>query len=71
MTAVLSVDQELSLGFKARRLRVSQLLTQHELANIAGVSQDEVSLLEHNLPLRLDAKRKLLRELWARKAGKL
>ena len=70
MTAVLSADQTLSFGFKARRLRVSQLLTQRELANIAGTSQEDVSLLEHDLPVRLDAKRKLLRELWARKAGK-
>ena len=71
MTAVLSIDQALSLGFKARRLRVSQMLTQQELANMAGVLKEDVSLLEHNLPLRLDSKRKLLRELWARKASKL
>ena len=70
MATVLSVDQASSLGSKARRLRISQLLTQQELANRAGVSQEEVRLLEHDLPLRLDAKRKLLKELWARKASK-
>ena len=70
MTAVQTVDQVLSLGSKARRLRVSQLLTQKELANVAGVSREDVYSLEHNLPLQLDAKRKLLRELWARRTGK-
>ena len=70
MTAVVTFDREASLGFKARRLRVSLLVTQQELADIAGVSQEEVDLFEHNLPVQLDAKRKLLRELWARRAGK-
>ena len=70
MPEVLSVNHELSLGFKAKRLRVSQLLTQQELANMAGVSQEEVNLLEHDMPLQLDAKRKLLKELWARRASK-
>ena len=70
MTAIISVDQELSLGFKARRLRVCQLLTQQKLANMAGVSLEEVGLFEHNLPVQLDVKRKLIRELLARKAIK-
>ena len=70
MTPVASVCRESSLGFKARKLRISQRLTQQELANLAGVSQEDVRLFEHNLPLRLDTKRKLLRELWARKASK-
>ena len=70
MATVLTVDRKLSGGFKARRFRVSQLLTQKELANFAGVSEEEVNLLEQNLPLRLDAKRRLLKELWARKAKK-
>ncbi len=69
MTTVLSVDQKLSLGFKARRLRLSQLLTTQELASMAGVSQEDVNLLENNLPLQLDSKRKLFRALRARKAS--
>jgi len=68
MVAVKSVEKELSLGFKVRRLRVSQMLTQQELANVVGVSPEDVSLFEHNLPLRLDARRRILKELWARKA---
>ena len=68
MTEVLTFTQEASLGFKIRRLRVAQLLTQLELADMAGISQEDVDLLEHNLPVTLDTKRKLLKILWARKA---
>ena len=70
MTAVITLQRASSLGFKARRLRISQLLTQQELANMAGVSLEEVDLFEHNLPLTVDARRKILKELWARKARK-
>lgn len=70
MTTVLSADQILSLGFKARRLRLSRLLTTQELAIMAGVSREDVNLLENNLPLQLDSKRKLFRALRARKASK-
>ena len=66
MAIVLSTDQDSSLGAKAKKLRVCQLLTQQELAQMAGVSEEEVNLFEHNLPVRLEAKNKLLRELWLR-----
>ncbi|MDO8567282.1 MAG: hypothetical protein Q7R57_01045 [Dehalococcoidales bacterium] len=59
-----------SLGYRARRLRISQMLTRRELAGMAGVSLNEVNLLECNLPVTLDAKRKLLKELWARKLAR-
>jgi DNA-binding XRE family transcriptional regulator len=67
--ASLSIEQETSFGFKAKKLRISQMLTQQELANIAGVSQKEVDLFEKGLPVKLDTKRKLLKELFARKAS--
>ncbi len=67
MTEAIANNPSSALGTMARRLRIAQLLTQQELAAIAGVSPEEVNSLEHNLPLCLDAKRKLLRELWARK----
>ena len=70
MTAVLTFDEKTSLGSKSRNLRISLLLTQQELASIAGVSHKEVNLFEHNLPVCLDAKRKLLKELWTRRTGK-
>ena len=70
MTAVLTYARESSIGFKARRLRISKLLTRRELADMAGVSLEEVDLFEHSMPLPLDTKRKILRELWAIKARK-
>ena len=71
MTEVLSVSQESSLGFEIRKLRVSRRLTRKELANMAQVSQKDISLLEHNLPVQLDVKRRLFKELWASKASKV
>ncbi|MFC1981028.1 hypothetical protein ACFLVN_02140 [Chloroflexota bacterium] len=68
MIAVKSIEKESSLGFKVRKLRVSQMLTKQELADMVGVSPEDVSLFEHNLPLRLDAKRRILKELWAIKS---
>jgi len=65
MRVGLTVEAEKTLGFKARKLRCSLSLTQQELANMAGVSQEEVSLFENNWPVQLNVKRKLLRELWA------
>jgi transcriptional regulator with XRE-family HTH domain len=65
MRVGLTVEAETSLGFKAKKLRRSLRLTQQELANLAGVPTKEVSLFEHNMPVQLDVKRKLLRELWA------
>ena len=70
MPAVLTLDQEKSLGFKAKKIRVFLGLKRHELAKLAGVSLEEVGLFEHNLPVQLDVKRKLIRELLARKALK-
>ena len=70
MTAVLTVEPATPLGFKVRKVRLSLMLTRRELANLAGVSPEELYLFEHNLPVRLDARRRLLKELWAKKAGK-
>ena len=68
MTAVLTFTRESMLGSKARKLRIAQHLSQRELAEKAGVSVEAVDLFEHNLPLPLDFKRRILRELWAQKA---
>lgn len=71
MKAVTNFARESSMGFKSKKLRIFHLLTQQELANMAGVSVEDVDLLEHNLPLPLDNKRKILKELWARKAPRV
>ena len=70
MSPVISIDQKRSLGLEAKRIRLSLLLTQYELATIAGVTLDEVDLFEHNLPVQVGVKLKIIRELWNRKVGK-
>ena len=70
MKTVLTFARESSIGFKAARTRISIQLTQQELADMAGVSLEEVDLFEHNLPVPLDARRRILKALWARKAKK-
>jgi transcriptional regulator with XRE-family HTH domain len=67
MTAVLTFTRESLLGSKARKLRIAENLTQHALAEMAGVTVEAVDLFEHNLPLPLDYKRRILRILWAKK----
>jgi transcriptional regulator with XRE-family HTH domain len=70
MAGVQISTREPSIATRARKLRLSCLLTQQELAVAAGVSKDEVNRLEHGLPLILDSKRKILKELWSKKAEK-
>ncbi|MFC1964490.1 hypothetical protein ACFLWG_00575 [Chloroflexota bacterium] len=48
-----------SNGFKVRRLRLSRLLTQQELADMAEVKVEEVDAFENNIPLPLGIKRKI------------
>ena len=70
MSPVISIEKKRSLGLEAKRIRLSLLLTQYELATIAGVTLDEVDLFEHNIPVQVGVKLKILRELWHRKVGK-
>ena len=70
MTAVIALERELSTGFKVRRLRTSQFLTQQKLADMAGVSPEEVDAFEHNRPVKLGVRCKILKELLAIKTGK-
>ncbi|OGN98802.1 MAG: hypothetical protein A2Y58_01785 [Chloroflexi bacterium RBG_13_51_52] len=67
MSAVLTFTRESMLGFKARKLRIAEHITQRELADMAGVPLDSVDLFEHNLPMPLDYKRRILKVLWAEK----
>jgi DNA-binding XRE family transcriptional regulator len=54
-------------GLKARQMRISRLMTRRELADMAGVYPEEVNLFEQNLPVPLDARRRILKTLWAKK----
>ena len=59
-----------SLGIKAKKLRLAGLLTRSALATMAGVTVEEVSLFERGLPVRLDARRLIMKALWAKKTEK-
>ena len=67
MSSVLSFTRESRLGFKARRLRIAEGFTQQQVADMADVPVDSVDLFEHNLPMPLDYKRRILKVLWAEK----
>ncbi len=70
MTATLTLTRKSTPGATVRRLRVSNHLSRRELADLAGVPQEQVSLFEQGLPLPLDSKRRILKELWSRKIKK-
>jgi hypothetical protein len=57
-------------GEKARRQRVACLLTRRQLADLAGVPIEHVNLFERDLPVPLDSRRRIWRELWAQRDGK-
>jgi len=59
------VEPESALGPWAKRIRLALKLSQHDLAAITGVPQEEINLFECNFPVRLDTRRKLIKELWA------
>jgi DNA-binding XRE family transcriptional regulator len=59
-----------STGLKVKRLRICCLMTRQELAELAGVPREHVDLLEQNLPVPLDSKRRILKEIWALKTRK-
>jgi len=70
MAAVPTSAKVSSIGSQVKKLRVSGRMTRRQLAAAAGVSTEEVYLFEQNLPVPLDSKRKMLKELWARKVKK-
>ena len=70
MTTVVTFARESCIGSRARNLRISLQLMQQDLAEIIGVSPEDVDFIEHNLPIPLETKRKLLRELRIRRARK-
>ena len=69
MSIVFAPRRESSIGPWAREVRASLRLTQQELADIVGISKDDVDFFENNLPLPLDIKRKLLKKLYAVKSA--
>ncbi|MFH1650833.1 MAG: hypothetical protein ABID87_01840 [Chloroflexota bacterium] len=66
-TATVSAPES-TLGSHVHHLRRFLRLSRETLAILADVSPEEVALLEQGLPVRLDTRRRVLRELWTRKA---
>ena len=68
MATVVSFVRGSSIGFKAVSLRISLRLTQRGLADMIGVSKGDIDHLEHNLPMLLDTRNKILKRLYAEKS---
>ena len=68
MAIVMRVKPE-TMGESARKVRLALHLTQHELAALTGISREAVYQFEHNLPVVLDARRRILKKLWAIKTA--
>ena len=64
---MVTLTRESHAGSMARRARLAQHMTQQELASLTGVSRESVDLFERGLPVPLDIRRRLHKELWARK----
>ena len=61
----------ITLGDSARKVRLALGLSQQELASMTGIARECVYQFEHNQPVYLDARRKILKELWAIKVARL
>ncbi len=56
-----------SLANVIRKFRVSEKLSQEDLACLAGVLREDVAKIEHQEPLQLEIKLKILRVLYAKR----
>ena len=70
MPLILNRVKDAKPGSKARRLRLNLHLSRPELAVLAGVPVNNINLYEHNLPVPLDARRRIHKELWSLKNKK-
>ncbi len=66
-----TVIQPETVGSRARRLRLALRLTQYELSSRSGVPRAAISSFEHNIPVVLDARRRIFKELFALKVTRL
>lgn len=70
MGATLTPTRNYKVGYKIRQMRLSRVLTRQQLADMADVPREQVALFEQNLPVALDYKRRILKELFAKKIMK-
>ncbi len=68
MSNMVSPGREQSMGFRVRKMRLRLGLTQQELARAAGASEKDIKLLERDVPVILDCKRRVLKILWGKMA---
>ena len=68
MATVLTRQIETKIGSEARKLRISLHIAPRELAHMAGVTPETLHSFEHNWPVPLDYRRRILKELWAEKS---
>jgi transcriptional regulator with XRE-family HTH domain len=59
-----------TLGQSARKVRLALNLTQQQVASLSGISREAVYHFEHNQPVVLEARRRILKELWAIKISR-
>jgi transcriptional regulator with XRE-family HTH domain len=59
-----------TLGDSARKVRLALGLSQQQLADMTGITKDAVYQYEHSLPVTLDSRRRILKELWAIKTAR-
>jgi transcriptional regulator with XRE-family HTH domain len=60
-----------SMGISARKVRLALGLSQQQLAILTGLPREAIYQFEHNLPVCLDARRIILKELWAKKISRI
>lgn len=65
MVSAATLARDSSPRAMAKRARLARGMTQQELACNVGVSWECVDLFERGLPVPLDIRRRLLKELWA------
>jgi DNA-binding XRE family transcriptional regulator len=65
-----TLTQNWTTGLKVRRLRIASMLTQRELADLAGIPEEQVEMFERDYPIPLDSRRRIFKELWAIKVKK-
>jgi DNA-binding XRE family transcriptional regulator len=70
MKTTSTLIQNWTTGLKVRRLRISSMLTQRELADLAGIPEEQVEMFERDYPIPLDSRRRIFKELWAIKVKK-
>ncbi len=68
--ATKAITESKSLGCSARKVRLALGITQQELAEITGLTREAVHCFEHDMPVFLDARRRILKVLWAIKTAR-